>query len=377
MFYFVILLAIALLCGANYYLAHRVWAWVHCLVPKFSIVIPLVFFAVMTLFMVLSFIKPFSGMLQWCISVVGNVWMGFVIYFLIFFLIADIAVLLVGLFQVLSESAMTRLRLAAGIGATVLALTVSAYGVFNARHVRTTEYDISLSASSSSQLTLALVSDVHLGSVGSESRLENIVAEINGLNPDIVCISGDIFDSNFGSIVDPAAAIEAFKRIDATYGVYACLGNHDAGATFASMEDFLKRANVRLLKDESLVIDGRLVLAGRLDSRPIGSAGTLQRGDISTVLRGVDPALPVVVMDHNPANADAYRGEVDLVLSGHTHKGQVFPGALITDAMYTEDYGYYRTEHGTQVVVSSGVGTWGPPLRVGSKCEIVKIDLSF
>ena len=377
MFYFVIFLVIALLCGANYYLAHRVWAWVHCLVPKFSIIIPLVFFAVMTLFMVFSFIKPFSGMLQWCVSVVGNAWMGFIIYFLIFFLISDLAVLLVRLFQSLSESAMTRFRLAAGISATVLALTVSAYGIFNARCIHTTEYDISLSASPSSQLTLALISDVHLGAVGSESKLENIVADINGLDPDIVCIAGDIFDSSFVSIVDPAAAIEAFKRIDATYGVYACLGNHDAGATFASMEDFLARAEVKLLKDECVVIDERLVLAGRLDSRPIGSAGERQRGDVSYVLRGVDPTLPVVVMDHNPTNADAYRGEVDLVLSGHTHKGQVFPGALITDAMYTEDYGYYRAENGTQVIVTSGVGTWGPPLRVGSKCEIVKINLSF
>jgi predicted MPP superfamily phosphohydrolase len=376
-FYFVILLLIALIGGANYYLAHRVWSWVRCFVPTLSIAVPLAFFAVMAVFMVLSFVKPFSGVLQRCISFVGNVWMGAVIYFLIFFLLSDLAVLVVGLFQVLSESAMARLRLIAGISATALALTVSAYGVFNARRIRTVEYDIELSAAPTSNLCVALISDVHIGALGSESKLPRIVEEINALKPDIVCIAGDIFDSNFTSIADPQAAIDALKRINSTYGVYACLGNHDAGATFASMEDFLTRAQIKLLKDESVVIDGRLVLAGRLDSRPIGNAGALKRGDIASVLKGVDPSLPVVVMDHNPANADEYHGEVDLLLSGHTHKGQVFPASLITSAMYTVDYGYYRAEDGMHAVVSSGIGTWGPPLRVGSNCEIVKLDLKF
>jgi predicted MPP superfamily phosphohydrolase len=376
-FYFVIFLLIALLCGANYYLAHRVWSWMHCLIPKLSIAVPLAFFAVMTVIMILSFIKPFSGVLQRCISFVGNVWMGAVIYFLLFFLLSDVTVLIVGLFQALSESAMARLRLVAGISATALALTVSAYGIFNARRIRTVEYGIELSDAPTSHLTVALISDVHLGALGSESKLPKIVAEINALKPDIVCIAGDIFDSNFATIADPQAAIDTLKRIESTYGVYACLGNHDAGATFVSMEDFLGRAGIRLLKDESVVIDGRLVLAGRLDSRPIGNAGALKRGDILGVLKGADTSLPVVVMDHNPANADAYNGEVDLVLSGHTHKGQVFPGSLITNAMYTVDYGYHRAENGMQTVVSSGVGTWGPPLRVGSNCEIVKLDLRF
>ena len=111
MFYFVIFLLIALLCGANYYLAHRMWSWVHFLIPKLSIAVPLAFFAVMTVIMILSFIKPFSGVLQRGISFVGNVWMGAVIYFLLFFLLSDFTVLVVGLFQALSESAMARLRL--------------------------------------------------------------------------------------------------------------------------------------------------------------------------------------------------------------------------------------------------------------------------
>ena len=93
-------------------------------------------------------------------------------------------------------------------------------------------------------------------------------------------------------------------------------------------------------------------------------------------LEGVDPALPVVVMDHNPAHIGEYGPDVDLILCGHTHKGQILPGSLITSRMYTVDYGYYRAgESSPQVIVSSGVGAWGMPMRVGTDCEIVKITL--
>ena len=377
MLYFAVIVLIAVLGGVNYYLAHRVWSWVHCLVPKFSVVIPLVLFVVMTVLMVLSFLKPFEGMMQWYISVVGTAWMGMLVYFLLFFLLSDLVVLIAWLFHILPASAMAKLRLAAGICATALALSVSAYGVYNAQRIHTVEYDIQLSDSPVSELTVALISDVHLGAVGSESRLEKIVAEVNALEPDLVCIAGDLFDTNFGSIVDPEKAIKTLKQISATYGVYACLGNHDAGETFASMEDFLMRAGIHLLKDEYVIIDDRLILVGRLDPSPIGGVGNLQRGELTDILKDADLNLPVVVMDHNPINVDTYRGKGNLILSGHTHKGQIFPGPLFTNAMYTVDYGYYRSENGTQAIVTSGAGTWGPPMRVGTNCEIVKINLRF
>ena len=86
--------------------------------------------------------------------------------------------------------------------------------------------------------------------------------------------------------------------------------------------------------------------------------------------------MPVVVMDHNPARIHEYTRDVDLILCGHTHQGQVFPGSLITDRMYAVDYGWYReTPESPQVIVTSGIGTWGLPMRVGTGCEIVSIRL--
>jgi len=204
--------------------------------------------------------------------------------------------------------------------------------------------------------------------VGSERRFEKTVREINALSPDIICIAGDIFDSDLGAVRDRGRVKELFLSLEAP--VYAVLGNHDAGSTSGAMLELLREGGVRVLNNEYEVIDDRFVLYGRPDGSPIGGYdGILRSGDIP-VLTG----LPMVVMDHNPAYIREYDGLADLVLCGHTHRGQIFPGELITGSLYVCDYGYYRASGASpHVVVSSGAGTWGPPMRVGTSCEIVTI----
>jgi len=173
---------------------------------------------------------------------------------------------------------------------------------------------------------------------------------------------------------DPEAAAEVLKSLSATYGTWAVLGNHDAGATALQMQAYLDSCNIGVLKDEHTVLGGRLVLAGRLDGSPIGGYNGQKRQPLN--LEGVDPALPVVVMDHNPAHIDQYGVETDIILCGHTHEGQLFPANIITQAIYAVDYGYYRKDaQSPQVIVTSGLGTWGMPMRVGTKGEIVSIRL--
>src|SRR5690606_35783301 len=107
-----------------------------------------------------------------------------------------------------------------------------------------------------------------------------------------VCMPGDIFNDYFGSIQDPKKAIETLKKLNATYGVYASLGNHDAGKTFSQMVDFLSQSNITLLNDEYTVIDDRLILVGRLDPNPIGGYGELKRRDIGHLFEQMNPDLP-------------------------------------------------------------------------------------
>lgn len=227
-------------------------------------------------------------------------------------------------------------------------------------------------------MNIILISDLHLGAVHSEKRLKTIVEKINQLEPDIVCIAGDLFNDDYYAIQDPEAAIGLFQRIKSKYGVFACLGNHDSGKTFDQMMSFLQRSNITLLNDEYVIIDERLILFGRVDSAPIGGFGGLKRKDITEQIASLDANLPVVVMDHTPNRLEEYRKEIDLVLSGHTHKGQIFPGNLITKAVFEVDYGHSQKDAASpHIIVTSGAGTWGMPMRVGTTNEIVKIRLHF
>ena len=228
-----------------------------------------------------------------------------------------------------------------------------------------------------SDMNIVMISDVHLGAVGSESRLEEIVNEINNLKPDIVSIAGDLFDTDFRAIRNTEKAAETLQKIDATYGTYACLGIHDAGSTAEDMLTFLEESNITALTDEYVIIDERLVLIGRLDASPIGTYGYAERKALSSFYQCEDETLPVIVLDHNPIEVDSYADEADLILSGHTHRGQLFPAEILTNLMFTVDYGYYqKNENSPHVIVTSGIGYWGIPMRVGTDSEIVSIKIN-
>ena len=218
-----------------------------------------------------------------------------------------------------------------------------------------------------------------LGAVNSEKRLESIVKNINNLEPDIVSIAGDIFNDDYSAIQNPEEAIDLLKSITTKYGVYASLGNHDGGSTFDEMVRFLEKSDITLLNDEHVIIDDKFILIGRLDPSPIGGFGELQRKDITDILASIDDTnMPIIVMDHTPTKLEQYSEEIDLVLAGHTHRGQIFPGSLITNAIFEVDYGHYQKDATSpHVIVTSGVGTWGMPMRVGSNNEIVSINLHW
>lgn len=367
-FFAVLAMMLLIVGGSNLYLARRFYQFLHHYFPNLPFLVLIGLFVLLLLVLTLGFTRsmlPLPVVVKRALGVANAYWMGVFIYLLIFFLLADAAYLLARLLG-------TPDRFYFLAGALILTAAVCGYGFFHATDIQQKDYDITIPGTE--DMTVVMISDVHLGAVGSEKRLPEIVEKINELEPDLVCIAGDFFDSDFSAIRDPDAAAATLKTLNPTYGVWACLGNHDAGSTAEQMRDFLDQCGIGLLNDEYTVIADKLVLAGRMDRSPIGGFGGLSGAGLD--LTGVDPALPVVVMDHNPAYIGEYGLDVDLILSGHTHRGQIFPGSLITDRMYTVDYGYYRTDADSpQVIVSSGVGYWGMPMRVGTDCEIVKISI--
>jgi len=363
--------------GANIYIARRFYQWLNLLLPNIYAKIYAIIYIVIALSLILGFM-PLPAVIKNTFSWIGAYWMGIFMYLLIFFLLVDIVILLGGLVRLIPNPMPQSVHFYRGLIAVILTIGVVCYGAFNTTQLRHVSYEIQLKDAALNNMKIVLISDTHFGAINNvENMLERIVQEINDLNPDIVCIVGDIFNDNFNAIRSPNRAAFLLRNIDSTYGVFACLGNHDGGRTLNQMKNFLTESNITLLNDECVIIDNRFALFGRLDSSPIGGFGGLERRNISEVIASVSANMPVIVMEHNPAHIDEYGGEVDLILAGHSHRGQMFPGSLITRAVFDIDYGHFQKDaNSPHVIVTSGVSTWGPPMRVGTNNEIVSIILS-
>lgn len=367
----------ALFLGTSFYIALRFYQGVSPLCQGISFWWVAGVFFLLTAVLIMGFARsllPFPEGLKRFFGSAGCIYMGIFIYLLVYTALADIVMLVPRLMQL---GFTTHRYFKTFLTGSVLLLTciTCVYGFVHARQINRVEYNVEIAGKQDiSDLNIVLLSDLHLGALGSESRLADIVEAINEQKPDVVCISGDLFDSDFSSIRDPDAAIATLQGIRSTYGVYACLGNHDAGKTAGQMVSFLEKANIALLGDTYTVIDNRLILAGRLDRSPIGGYTAMEQKALPENFGDVDPSMPVIMLDHNPADVNSYGSDVDLILCGHTHKGQLFPGSVFTDMMYDVDYGYYRKDSNSpHVIVTSGIGYWGMPMRVGSDCELVTI----
>ena len=362
--------------GAHYYIAKRLYQWLDLLSLGINVKIYTCVFILVALSLFLGF-SPLPPGVRSVFACIGAYWIGIFVYLLIFTFAADIAVLIIRAVKIIPGAVPQSALFVKGLIVVLLTAGVVSYGLFNANQIRHVTYDIRLKEAALNDMRIVLISDSHLGAKSSsESNLERIVRAINELAPDIVCISGDIFNDDFDALRDPERAGALLKNIDATYGVYASLGNHDGGRTLPQIMSFLEESNIKLLNDEYVIIDGRLALFGRLDSRPIGGSGELRRQDIAETIKTVGAEMPVIVMEHNPSHYKEYGGETGLILSGHTHRGQLFPGSLITSAMYISDYGHFQKDGDSpHMITTSGIGTWGPPMRVGTNNEIVSIIL--
>jgi len=372
---FAVIIMFSLYAGTNYYIAMKIYQWLGSFITHINIKAYAGIYILFNLSLLSAFL-PISSGVKRTISYAGSHWMGIYIYLLMFFVAADMVLLLGGSVKMIPNPVPQNIRFYTGLIVILITVGMVGYGTYNASQIRFVSYDIQTKKSLPAKIKIVLVSDLHLGAVNSEKNLSKIVRGINNLEPDIVCIAGDIFNNNINAIQNPSEAMAMLKSITAKYGVYACLGNHDGGKTFREMTRFLEQSNIKLLNDEYVTIDGRLVLTGRVDSRPIGGFDGLERKKIADIKVPANTDLPVVVMDHNPSNLVQYGNEIDLLLSGHTHRGQMFPANLITKAIYINHYGrYQKDDNNPHVIVTSGAGTWGMPMRIGSNNEIVTILL--
>ncbi len=224
-------------------------------------------------------------------------------------------------------------------------------------------------------VNIVAVSDIHLGTIVGRHRFDHIVEQINSLNPDVVLLPGDIVDEDLAPVINQNLG-EALKKIKPRFGVFAVTGNHEYIGGVEEACDYLTRHDVVMLRDQAVKVNGSFFLVGREDRSRRQFTGQTRR-TLEELMAGVDRSYPVILMDHQPFRLQEAVGQkIDLQLSGHTHYGQLWPVNYIIEAMYEVAWGYRKISD-TGVYVSSGAGTWGPPVRIGNHPEIVNIRLRF
>ena len=280
-----------------------------------------------------------------------------------------------------------------GFVCMALIILISVYGILHVGTIKVTPYEVTVNkkVKDMDSLKIVLLADTHFGYSINCRHAQKMAEKINAQDPDIVCIAGDIFDNDYDAISDPEGVCNALKSIKSRYGVYACWGNHDldepilAGFTFGGkkkdqadprMEQLLRDANIHLLTDEAELIDDKFYVVGRNDSSRTHKLGG-QRLSPAQLTKDLDLDKPVIFIDHQPKQlqetADA---GADLDLCGHTHDGQIFPGNLFIHLFWENSFGYLKKDK-MHNIVTSGVGVWGPDMRVGTNCEICPITVHF
>ncbi len=368
--------------GINYYIGLRGWQALFSYIPFANHYAYWIVFWLIALSYLAGRIgeKYYPGWLSHWLTLVGAYWLGAMFYFVLVVAGVDLIRFLDRFWHFLPGWAQGNAGINPALGLIIFLLVsgLLVYGAWNARHPIVQRYHLAVSkqAGNLKQLHAVMVSDVHLGTIIKNGQLVKMVDMVNSLKPDIILFAGDVIDESVEPFVEQQMAA-SFRRLQARYGVYAVLGNHEyIGGHADEVVQYLREAGVQVLRDQYVKVAGSFYLAGREDSsRDRFGAG--KRMDLSTLLTGVNRRAPLIMLDHQPTDLEnAQRQGVDLQLSGHTHRGQMFPNQLITGRIYEDDWGLLRKGN-FQVIVSSGFGTWGPPIRIGNSPEVVDIVLDF
>ena len=308
----------------------------------------------------------------------GSWWLGAMVYLTLLFFLVDIIRGLNGLFNA-SELLRFNWKDTTGKTAILAVYALSAVilvaGYFSAKFpvVRSQALQIEKPVPNGIQ-KVVLASDIHLGMMISVNRLERLVELVNAQNADVVLLAGDVFDEDLGSVIKNNLG-DLLKKLEARHGVYAILGNHEFYGDADTAEKYLNDHQITVLRDSVVESGNELIIVGREDITWEGMTGK-KRKSLKELLSETDSGKPIIVMDHQPYNlTNVAKYNVDLQVSGHTHNGQMWPFNYITGAMFEISKGYGKIGN-THFYVSSGFGTWGPPIRTNSRSEIVVLEIS-
>ena len=308
----------------------------------------------------------------------GAFWLAALLYFIIGFLIIDLARLANYIFPFLDNFGNpARYKLITGQIIIFSVLFTVLAGYYNALHPREKTINLIIDKTTNGKPTvkLLLATDIHLGALCGDIRERKLVKLIKSHQPDLVLFVGDIVDGDLGPVLRKKLG-KHLNEIKPPLGLYAVPGNHEYIGGAKKTLPYLKSIGLKVLQDETIFLPNGIALVGR-EERESKRFNGHQRKQLSELVKNIDKKMPIIVMNHQPYPLqEAVDNKVDLHLSGHTHHGQLWPLSYLTKAIFDISWGLEKREN-TNIYVSSGFGTWGPPVRTGNHPEVVIFNLHF
>ena len=342
------------------YVAWHVWRMLPLATPFKVVVVVLMILAIAC--MVLNFTCDNLPMgVATAMYEIGNSWLVIMFYLLIAFLLLDI-----GRLVHLVPASWLRDNAVTSVVLTGAMLTTFIAGNIHYHDKQHQEINITTDKHLERPLKIVMLSDLHAGYHNRRAEVGRWVDMVNAEHADLILIAGDIIDGKVRPLEAQGTA-EEFKRLNAP--VVACLGNHEYITGLNKALALLDKTGIRILRDETINISG-VIIAGRDDRI------NRRRKSVNQLLQGVDKNNYIIMLDHQPYHLEeAEQNGVDLQLSGHTHRGQVWPLNWVTKKMYECDYGAYQRGK-TNYYVSSGIGLWGGKFRIGTSSEYAVITIT-
>jgi predicted MPP superfamily phosphohydrolase len=312
------------------------------------------------------------------LAYIGFIWMGLLFIFISASFFFDIYRLLHFLARILTQRPLANFTLSTRNFCTLAILVsfaVAIYGYFEALHIRTEHVTVKTSKipEKIGRIRVVQISDVHLGLIVGKSRLKRILKQVKDVRPDIFVSTGDLVD---GQMDELETLTDMFQGISATYGKFAITGNHEFYAGLDRALAFTQKAGFTILRGEGVTVSNVLNVAG-VDDPARGSYGPDHSASEKALLEKLPREKFTLFLKHRPIISSESLGKFDLQLSGHTHKGQIFPFNLVTKLYFPMHTGVSMVNTNALLYVSRGSGTWGPPVRFLSPPEVTVIDITY
>lgn len=366
----------------NFYIAYSYWRvpFTHARIAKLSgyISVHLVLTVLSLVYFVFFFTAKTKSNLSKILSYVAAFYIVFIHYSVILLVLHDVFALSSRFIKYPEKLQLWSSKVFfGGFLLFTIAAIISIFGIYNSLQYRVKDYHITLDKKQSQldSLNIVYLSDMHYGTSVNIGNIDDIIKKSESLKPDLLILGGDIFDE--GTLPeDKEDLVKKLSSITTNKGIIYTEGNHEYTAISENINEeiaYFKNSEMIVLRDEVYQFENEFNLIVRKDPK-------IERLELNELVKNLDNELPSILIDHRPGFKESILEDIDLQISGHTHSGQFFPLQIFNSitAKFSQQYIYgHHKINNMEHIVGSGIGNWGIPSRIGSKREILNINITF